>query len=249
MNNQIFFDECSTGENRTVIERSINIDLTSGICDISYILDDFLSILSAIRICCTGPAHITSYAIIPTKPGSLFVPPAGFQLPFNHPVPIIMCHIHKKHVPSILTACKWTMNSSIPSSIKVAINRLDYVFERRRLEDQFIDAFIALEALYGDGAGAASYKIAMRCAACIGASKHECVTIAEDIIKLYQTRSALVHGSLKSTSRSEAVKAAERLLEYVRSSLEYFMSSASKDGHFPTSRALDTMMLKSISAR
>lgn len=79
-------------------------------------------------------------------------------------------------------------------SSKVALRRFDLAYQRQLTEDKLIDYWVGLEALFSDGQGDITYKLAMRIAHFIEESADDRGDLFRDLKKAYSLRSAVVHG-------------------------------------------------------
>ena len=115
-------------------------------------------------------------------------------------------------------------------ALKVAISRLDYVFERDRYEDRIIDTMIAFEALFIEDRLELQYRLSLRVAACLyefGSNRYD---VYNDIRRAYQLRSRIVHGDSErkinrflkreNINRKEFV---ERIVGYLREAMRAYM--------------------------
>lgn len=99
-------------------------------------------------------------------------------------------------------------NANAVEKFRVAFRRFSTM--RHAREDWLLDLCTALENTFGGGSGqAASYKIGMRCARYIGHETSARLTICDDIVKLYNKRSELSHGSSTSETDSDLLKRVE----------------------------------------
>lgn len=94
-----------------------------------------------------------------------------------------------------------SLMSSGKNQLKIASRRLNACYLRETEEDSILDATIALEALLaGNSKSEISYRLALRLAAIsalIDGYEHSPLEIFESIKKIYDFRSAVVHGSSK----------------------------------------------------
>lgn len=97
------------------------------------------------------------------------------------------------------------------SNIKLAINRFNSCFERRSSEDQLIDAWIGLEALFGESAEL-KYRMSSRISRYIGTSPDEREWIFNLARNTYDARSAIVHGNRPKLHVRQARDAVVRML-------------------------------------
>jgi hypothetical protein len=102
--------------------------------------------------------------------------------------------------------------------LNVAIDRLHFSVDRSTPEDALVDLIIALEAIYGDGEGANTYKIAMRSAAFLFSTLDDRLATRRLVTRAYKERSALVHGGRGEPSASITQLSAE-MQRLVRESL------------------------------
>ena len=83
-------------------------------------------------------------------------------------------------------------------SVGLAMRRFGYAYERRLNEDKIIDFMIAFESLFLRGRGAPTKKgqfIALGCSMLIGKNDKEREKITDFLVKAYDKRNKIVHGS------------------------------------------------------
>ncbi|WP_342472467.1 hypothetical protein MHH70_02515 [Metasolibacillus sp. FSL H7-0170] len=113
------------------------------------------------------------------------------------------------------------------SKMIIATQRLKYCYLRDNEQDAIIDAMIALETLLSDGEKSElNHKLALRMAALLPLSKEVTQTPIEiftTVKKIYDYRSAIVHGNPKANNKREIkfegvepIPAVERAIEYLR---------------------------------
>ncbi|MGE7723345.1 hypothetical protein [Bacillus cereus] len=111
--------------------------------------------------------------------------------------------------------------------LKIANQRLKYCYLRDNEQDAVIDAMIALETLLSDGEKSElNHKLALRMAALLPLSKEVTQTpteIFKNVKKIYDYRSAIVHGNPKANNKREIkleggnpVPVVEKAIEYLR---------------------------------
>ncbi|MDP9111293.1 MAG: HEPN domain-containing protein [Candidatus Eremiobacteraeota bacterium] len=119
---------------------------------------------------------------------------AGSLVPFPLPPRVILGAVEFARLthlwPKLLEA------SAGNSRVSIALRRLAVLFDRRTNEDRFIDAWIALEALFGSG-NEVRFRISQRIAYFLEPAGDARLDLFQRLVKLYDKRSSLVHGSLK----------------------------------------------------
>jgi hypothetical protein len=116
-----------------------------------------------------------------------------------------------------------------PSPLSMAIRRFDYAQERQRLEDRLVDYMVAFEALFfkeGE-AGEFRHKLAVRTARLLRHSLDNRQTVAKEMGRFYQLRSAVVHGENVELS-DEFIVTVEN---YLRESINIFLNRLQKSNH------------------
>jgi len=78
--------------------------------------------------------------------------------------------------------------------VEVALRRYALGLERIRAEDSFVDVWVGLEALFSDGPGELTYKIAVRVAHYLGENPVRRWEMFEHLKDSYKLRSLVVHG-------------------------------------------------------
>jgi hypothetical protein len=83
------------------------------------------------------------------------------------------------------------------SSLRIALRRFEFAYSRPQLEDQLIDIWIALEALFLDRGerSETTDKISRRMGRLLGSNAEDRSAIRRKAKELYNTRSRLVHGA------------------------------------------------------
>ena len=103
--------------------------------------------------------------------------------------------------------------------MRLAVNRLNGCLMRTDTADAILDGTIGLELLLGDDQNQSlSYKLRMRAAALALLRKepgHSAAEIASKVKRLYEARSAIVHGRRKKRSKV-ASEPADSRYEYER---------------------------------
>lgn len=92
------------------------------------------------------------------------------------------------------------------NKIQIANRRLRYSYLRDNDEDSILDIIIALETLLSDNEkGELTHKLALRVSKLISVfnSNYEALEVFELVKKIYEFRSAVVHGSNKTASKRE----------------------------------------------
>ena len=135
----------------------------------------------------------------------------------------------------------WRVLDKTPTNIQTAMARFSSSYEKRDLADRMIDLVIALEALFGDGEpGSITYKLAMRGACWLHATKNERRAAFDTIKKLYRHRSRVVHGNSSNDLTGQRVNELEGI---VRSSLRKFLDWRVQHGKTPDSRDIDDLIM------
>jgi hypothetical protein len=100
----------------------------------------------------------------------------------------------------------WEGDRDRPHSLGVAIGRFNRSFETRPWFDMLVDVGVGLEAALLGGADheEIGLRLRSRAAALLATSDDPAVTIYEDVKRLYNLRSMVVHGSNPSAERLEA---------------------------------------------
>ena len=79
--------------------------------------------------------------------------------------------------------------------VDVALRRYALGLQRIRAEDSFVDVWIGLEALFSDGPGELTYKIALRVGHYLQENPNDRWRVFELLKSSYNARSQVVHGS------------------------------------------------------
>jgi hypothetical protein len=107
--------------------------------------------------------------------------------------------------------------------LRMAMRRLNFAYERERLEDSWIDFFVSLESLYSkdDEMTEVTHRLATRVSRVLGGNVlKERKEIRRKIKKWYGIRSKIVHGVQVQLDQKQI----EDLEEVVRNSIKWFMT-------------------------
>lgn len=138
--------------------------------------------------------------------------------------------------------------------IKIANQRLKYCYLRDNEQDAIIDAMIALETLLSDGERSElNHKLALRMAAILSLSEeitqspHE---IFSSVKKIYDYRSAIVHGNPKAENKREIklegttpIPAVEKAIEFLRVAITVIVENPQ---YLKASKIDEDLILKSL---
>jgi len=112
--------------------------------------------------------------------------------------------------------------------IRIALQRLNQSMRRTETGDKAVDLCVALETLVGDRSpGELRWKVSLRSALLSSDKVVERVGNSRILQKLYDTRSALVHGGTAKDAQQEGVEAAVKICARV-------ISSVVDSGHLPS---------------
>lgn len=180
-------------------------------------MPEFATIVTALRLVTSGRVAIREIYREPARLGDIpdFFPSTswGPSRPLTHAGSYTFPAEGQDRLSRFLIALR---SSALQSQVRIAVERMDFAAERLRIDDQFIDHIIALEAIYGDQQGGITYKIALRAAAFLKKSPQERWDAFNFIKKAIGLRSAIVHGSGSAFSHDDA----ERLEALTRDSIE-----------------------------
>jgi hypothetical protein len=129
-----------------------------------------------------------------------------------------------------LLSARWP---TVHTRVHIALTRFEYAYERARREDELIDLWVALEALFlRRGDQELSYRAALRVAHFIEASGDARERVFEQVKRSYGDRSKVVHGDRASGDVGQTV-------EYLESVLRKALRKVVVSGAAPELKRLD----------
>ena len=146
------------------------------------------------------------------------------------------------------------IQSESNQKLKIANHRLKYCYLRDNEQDAIIDAMIALETLLSDGEKTElNHKLALRMAAILNLSE-EITQSPQEIFttvkKIYDYRSAIVHGNPKADNKREIklegttpTPAVEKAIEYLRLAITIIVENPQ---YLKASKIDEDLILKSL---
>ncbi len=125
--------------------------------------------------------------------------------------------------------------------LDIAIMRLNYAYERPKLEDKLIDFFISLEAMFLTGSEKSElrYRLAIRMAKFLGTTPENKNQIFGDIKKAYRLRSEVVHG-VSVINQQEVSGLTPKIENYTRRSIRDFIDELKTKSYETIMSNLDT---------
>jgi hypothetical protein len=124
---------------------------------------------------------------------------------------------------------------------QLAIRRFGAANQRSTFDDQLIDLWIALEAIFaGPGKSEVTYKVSTRMARLLGNSLEERSGLHRRYSKAYDLRSRIVHGSTEELKRRDSNLIVEECFE-LRKDLKTIFKLAIENGWRPEYPAMDLM--------
>ncbi len=124
--------------------------------------------------------------------------------------------------------------------ISNALFRFSSSYEQRTLGDRLLELVMTLEALFGSRGDSLTYKIALRCSSFLYPPGEERREAFEAIKKVYDDRSAIVHGEkIDSKYTSEEM---DQLEQYVRRSITTFLEQFKKGNRISSGEELDKLL-------
>jgi len=160
-------------------------------------MDESSSMVRSARIvlsaCTDSPVH---------SPGLYGSLETAFPLFINYGEPFSVPRASSRLWPHAITEDErerihqmWAGLSDNPPRIKVALSRLGYLLDREEDVDCFIDAWVALEALFsGSSKSEVRYRLAFRIANFLGGQSPDKQEVFDLLYSSYDLRSRLVHG-------------------------------------------------------
>jgi hypothetical protein len=177
-------------------------------------------LLLALRLINDLPVAIHSFWYIDTNPFPAIVLPRHVRhetLPFAKPEdPYVITPEIASQVEELWPKLELRIQDT---QLSLAVRRLDDSYYRKQPEDQLIDLWVALEALFlQDDKAELQFRAALMIARYIGESQDERWEIYEHVRKAYGLRSKLVHGGLPKKNIN-VPELAERAGNYLRRAL------------------------------
>jgi len=146
---------------------------------------------------------------------------------------------------------KETDFQSVPF-LKMTIERFNFAYEKRSQEDKLIDYMISFESLFMKETQELRHRLSVRVSCFLKGKYSERKDLFSDFKKIYDIRSAIVHGEsinhkylkkLKVESLSELVSKVEELL---RESIKKFIDLIDQDVNYNHKEFLDKLDLNNI---
>lgn len=119
--------------------------------------------------------------------------------------------------------------------LKLAIEQFNNSYIAISLESAFLNLMIALEALYTEETRELSFRLARNCAIMLGTNYENAQIIFDDMKKLYDKRSKLVHGTSNKITQEDV----DKCRDYVRCSIKKFIGV--KEKHIEILKKLDNL--------
>jgi hypothetical protein len=135
------------------------------------------------------------------------------------------------------------------NKITLALKRLNSCLIRDNVADAILDATIGLEVLLGDNeTDSIGYKLRMRAAALTMVDPHKRKTateIKETMVKVYDKRSAIVHGSKRGSRKAKKAEPStdEQVKQQAIDLLRYILDVMVEKPEYLKDGALDALML------
>ena len=133
--------------------------------------------------------------------------------------------------PDEIEQCNTFINDFVtPKSdfLKLAIEHFNNSYFAVSLESAFLSLMISLEALYTKETRELSFRLARNCAILLGTNCENAQIIFDDMKKLYDKRSKLVHGSSNKITQEDVYKCRD----FVRCSIKKFIILKEKHDEF-----------------
>lgn len=210
------------------------------------VADDFDAVITGLRLLKDGRVKRQFIYNRYDNPGQLTIPNLSGRTfcSVRTFAEIQSYELSKMQLPTLTKIIEVIKNGSFPTRLRTAVDRVNFVAERNRADDQLLDLLIAFEAIYGDSQGAIGYKIGLRCAVFIEENPEKRKAIRELINDAYERRSALVHGGQKRKGKTlrTTQQVNGELLALVRESLNRIIEMLIAEGKTPTGSDFDNML-------
>ena len=210
---------------------------------------NFDAVITGLRLLKEGHVQRQSVYTRYEEPGQLVVPNiGGVRIYRIKRFPIFKTYcLSETDVPNLSKILEAIKNRLTSVRLRIAVDRVNFAAERERSDDILLDLLIALEALYGDSAGAIGYKIGLRCATFIETDYEKREQIHRLVGDAYSRRSALVHGGKKNDSDLNLTtdEIVVRLQAVVRQSISCVVAKSLSGQGVPIGSDFDKLLLQS----
>jgi hypothetical protein len=168
--------------------------------------------------------RIIGYDLILGKP-RLDLPISWWVLRYSR-LGVKQTFIDRSEISNFQDLCRSVMNTKIDDNetLKVALDRFNYAYERDRIADKIIDYAISFEALFSKTGEKDSlvHKLATRSARLLKQNFDERKEVFRKIKKFYAIRSKFVHGA--GDTRKNDYADLEYVEGYLRTSIRIYLS-------------------------
>lgn len=159
--------------------------------------DRFTKVVTVLRLLQPGPVSLDKFVEFqPSVAGSLRNPwPLWFPAIWGtSPLALRGTYKFGEANADRLRGLYCGLVTKLDARADVALRRFDLAYQRDDAEDRLIDFWVALEALFSDGSGEITYKLAMRIAHFMEGPSAGRFYLYKCLKKAYEARSAVVHG-------------------------------------------------------
>lgn len=238
--------------NNTILEHQTSTDL--GLFESDYphkVIDNFEKIILALRLLKHG--HISrerlyQYYPVQGEMGQETSTQTSYGVAVERPANHSGYELKSNEVPNLPYMID-LVSSSVCTYYSVSIDRFTSARKRFKFElnDQLIDLFISLEALFNSVQGASSYSIRMRAARLVGKSPNERQQIALLLQDGYDARSKIVHGNTyqkkKTRMKLDIEELVEKISEITRESIILVLEKSRNKGIPMLGKDFDDLIL------
>ncbi len=159
--------------------------------------DRFTKVVTVLRLLQPGPVSLDKFVEFqPSVAGSLRNPwPLWFPAILGtSPLALLGTYKFGEANADRLRGLYCGLVTTLDARADVALRRFDLAYQRQGAEDRLIDYWVALEALFSDGGGEITYKLAMRISHFMMGPSSGSFWLYKCLKKAYDVRSDVVHG-------------------------------------------------------